>query len=373
MKPTFIKLLASVLLLTTTASAADSITIGWIGPLTGNAAPLGVDSVAVARRIFARVNQTGGIGGRMIKFVTEDDQYQAAKTLSAYQKLVNVDHAQVIFVLTYGGLFATARRAQADNVILVDPLDCDDAIAALPQNVFCVAKRTEDLGIQNARHALKHGNTPAAIIYFDGDPFPQKVAQTTKQTLENGGAQVVMFEGVSAGENDFRSLLMKAKGLMVKSLFVYGYDDFGLALNQARNLGLSPAMYSVPGAGISTPGFDKGAGEAINGVFAGGWFAPRTSAYTEFLKVHKADVGHEPFLEVSTIPTFDIAQLLVQGLKGTPGQKVAPNVDMLRSYLYTVHNYPGLSGTITIDPDGAVRTLKVGMYLYDHGKFTAAE
>ncbi|RIL08589.1 MAG: hypothetical protein DCC75_08485, partial [Proteobacteria bacterium] len=86
---------------------------------------------------------------------------------------------------------------------------------------------------------------------------------------------------------------------------------------------------------------------------------------------HKKHVGREPLLEVSTIPTFDLAQLLVAGVKEQGGWSGdIKSVNALRKFLYSIKNYSGLSGDITIDPDGAVRTLKVGMYRYIEGQFT---
>ena len=153
-----------LLTLTSVALAEEPFTIGWIGPLTGDAAFLGVDSVDVAKRTFAAVSANEKLHGREVRFVAEDDQYQAAKTISAYKKLVQIDHAKVIFIITYGGMIAVAPLAEKDNVLLINPLDCDEELAALPKNSFCVAKKTEDLGITTAQHALSHYNFPAAII-----------------------------------------------------------------------------------------------------------------------------------------------------------------------------------------------------------------
>jgi branched-chain amino acid transport system substrate-binding protein len=88
------------------ATAEDLIKVGWIGPLTGDAAVLGVDSVKVAQDVFAEANNAGGINGHKIKLYVEDDQYQTAKTISAYRKLVNFEGVKVIFVITYGGILA---------------------------------------------------------------------------------------------------------------------------------------------------------------------------------------------------------------------------------------------------------------------------
>lgn len=356
------------------AGAADEeLTIGWIGPLTGNAAPLGIDSVLVARQIFEKHNESGEGRGPRIKFVAEDDEYRTAKTLAAYSKLVHADGAKAIFVLTHSGLLAIAERAEKDNVLLIDPTDCDDEIAALPQNTICVAKFTEDLAAENARHAVRHKRLPAAILYYEGDSFPVKLANTTKRTLEREGASIAAFEGIPGATRDFRSAIGRAKQRGVKSIFVYGYDDFGLALKQARDLGVDAALYSVPGAGIGNPGFNAGAGEAINGVFSGGWFAPRVAAYDEFIGAYTAANGRKPLLDVSTVPTYDVATLLVSAIRAAEEKGAPVTMEILRNFLYNTKDYAGLSGKITVDADGAVRTLPVGMHVYDRGEFQRTE
>ena len=85
-------------------------------------------------------------GVRKIELVVEDDQYLTAKTISAYQKLVFMDHVKFIFVITYGGLLSLALRAQRDGVILIDPLDCNASIASLPRNTLCIAHDQSGIG-----------------------------------------------------------------------------------------------------------------------------------------------------------------------------------------------------------------------------------
>jgi|GEM_PF-4819351 len=122
------------------------IKIGWIGPLTGNAAVLGVDSVPAMELVFDEINSSGGINKLPIKLLVEDDQYITAKSVAAYNRLVHQEGVKVIVVVTYGGLFALAPVAEKDGVLLVNPLDCDERIALLPSNTLCIAKLTEDLG-----------------------------------------------------------------------------------------------------------------------------------------------------------------------------------------------------------------------------------
>ena len=106
---------------------------------------------------------------------------------------------------------ALANRAKEDGVVSIDTLDCDDELAALPENIFCVAKRTEDLGILGAQHAIRSRHLPAAIIYAEGDPFTPKVAKAAYDMLMAEGGSVVTYEGITGSSPDFRALLLKLK------------------------------------------------------------------------------------------------------------------------------------------------------------------
>ena len=60
--------------LAATFSFAEEIKIGWIGPLSGNAAVLGIDSAEVVQMVFDRANAEGGVHGKRLKLFVEDDQ-----------------------------------------------------------------------------------------------------------------------------------------------------------------------------------------------------------------------------------------------------------------------------------------------------------
>ena len=123
----------------------DTITFGWIGPLTGNSAVVGVDSLNAIRMAVDQLNDHGGLLGKQVTLVIEDDQYDTQKAITAYSKMVATDKTLVIFTSTYGAVFALNDRPVKDNVIIFDVLDCNDDIASLPENTFCLATKTESV------------------------------------------------------------------------------------------------------------------------------------------------------------------------------------------------------------------------------------
>jgi hypothetical protein len=68
------------------------------------------------------------------------------QTIVAYRKLTEQQGVKVILAYSYCGLFSIAPLAQKSGVILITPLDCDEDIAKLGENVLCVAKLTEHFG-----------------------------------------------------------------------------------------------------------------------------------------------------------------------------------------------------------------------------------
>lgn len=68
-----------------------------------------------------------------------------------------------IDVLASGGVFATANRAVNDKVVIINPLDCNNKIAALPENTFCIAKESESVARAIVDDILKANLTPALI------------------------------------------------------------------------------------------------------------------------------------------------------------------------------------------------------------------
>ncbi len=346
------------------AQADEEIKVGWIGPLTGDSAFLGIDSAWAAKDVFDTANQERKT---KIKLLVNDDRLETPLAITSYKKLVAVDHVKVIFILNYGGMLALAKDAEKDNVLLVNPLDCDEELAKLPKNSFCIAKRTEDLGSKLADHIVKNKLGPTAIVYYEGDPFKPKTADAAKAVLEKAGIKVPIFEGVSAGTADFRPYLIKAKQYHVNSFLFLGDSPFGNGFKQARQLGFSGQLYSFA-ASINSPGFKALANDAIEGAIGSNWLAPRNEKYQKFIENFKLKTERVPQIDVAVVPTYDLANILVQAISS--GNITA---DQIRSYLYSLKNYPGVSGNINMDPDGSVRSLKVNLVQVRQGKLESIE
>lgn len=340
---------------------SDEIKIGWVGPLTGSSAVLGVDSLKAIQMAFDEINSEGGIHGAKLKLIAEDDQYLTAKTVTSYQKLVSSDGVKFLFVLTYGGIFAVADRAKRDGVVIVDPLDCNERIGALNENVLCIAKTTEDLGTLIADHVVENSNTPVGILYFEADPFPKETAEHAHKRLKERGVTPVVYEGYAADTRDFKPLIERLRSFKVKSLVMYGYDEMGLLARQIRDLGLRIQLYSF--APVTSPGFLQSAHGSAEGIIIVNWTGEGGDILKQFLAQFRAKEGRDPLVHISTLPSYDTSKILAQCLRQNSFDARSKSVDATRllQCFYEIKNYSGISGVVTMDPDGVTRSFHHGL------------
>jgi branched-chain amino acid transport system substrate-binding protein len=346
------------------------IKIGWIGPLTGNAAILGTDTIPAIQIAFDEINSAGGIAGEKLRLIIEDDQYLTAKTVTAYNRLVRAEGIKVVFVLTYGGIAAIAPQAERDGVILIDTLDCDENMASLPPNTICIAKMTESMGRTVAQMIHKRSDFPSVVIYFDGDPFMGILADSLIKELKSSGNTPVLIETYNDNNTDFRSLALRIKALgEVKSIALLGYDQLGRAMRTIRDLGISAQFYGVNTA--ASPGFQELAGTTIEGMLGAAFRAPQSEALNKFTTSFITKVGHKWHFETSTIPSYDAARLLtsslVKGALNSETKKI--DIHKVRASLLDTKDYRGLSGLISVDADGVTRSIGVRAVKFSNGAF----
>ena len=87
-------------------TSGDVIKIGFIGPLTGDAAAYGVDTLNGAQLKVEEINAAGGIDGKQLKLVPEDSKCNGSDAATAVQKLTGVDKVVAIV----GGSCSTERH-----------------------------------------------------------------------------------------------------------------------------------------------------------------------------------------------------------------------------------------------------------------------
>ncbi|MBI1934526.1 ABC transporter substrate-binding protein, partial [Candidatus Peregrinibacteria bacterium] len=129
----------STLLLTACKASGDTIKIGFIGPLTGDAAALGKDILNGTQIAVEEVNANGGINGKQVQIITEDGRCSGSDATNAAQKLINIDHVVAIV----GGscsseTLAAAAVAESAKTIVMSPSASSPDITQAGEYIFRV-------------------------------------------------------------------------------------------------------------------------------------------------------------------------------------------------------------------------------------------
>lgn len=328
-------------------SNEQTIKIGWIGPQTGQSAVLGMDSFVAAQIAVDEINEKDGINGRQVELIIEDDQYNIAKAMNAYNKLVNIDKVDILLMNTYGSIFALADQAVKDDVIILDPLDANSEIAGLNENIFALATDSESIAEVLAEHANDNAYDKAGILYWNSDNFMPLVERVFR---ENYKGEIVVSESYTAGTSNFQTSLTKMMSEDVKAIVLLGYDETGLAMKQARELGFKGQFYTT-GTVTSPPLQEAAMGNAEGTIFAF-WNAPKSQEPTKsFTEKFIAKQGRPVILDFAAYPTYDAVNVIALAIDNAGSVEV----NKVKSELLKIQDYDGVTGDISFASDGSVR------------------
>ena len=319
--------------------------------MTGQSAVLGMDSAVAAEIAVEEINTAGGVAGKKIKLILEDDQYDAKKTVSAYQKLVDVDGAKVIVISTYSGVFVLAERAKQDGVVLVDPLDCNSELAALGDHVFCLATDSESIAEILAEETEKSEVKKVGVLFFQSDAFMPLVKDVF---VSEFGGKVILVEGYSAGTSDFRTSISKMMEQDVEAMVLLGYDETGFTMKQARTLGFEGQFYTT--GTVTSPSLQKASAGNSEGTIFAFWDAqkdrePAMSFTAKFIEKQ----GRPAILDLATYPTYDAVKVIAKALESND----------LKQGLLDIQGFAGATGNVSFSSDGTVRIRESAFVLHD--------
>jgi len=327
------------------------ITIGFIGPLTGDVAFLGDAAKKGIQLAADEINLEGGINGKKVKIIYEDDQLNDQLTHTAYQKLANIDNVNAILTVSYGGIFTISEQAEQDKIPIIDTIDTSEELANAGDYVFAVGIYDEGIGYTIAdftKQELKEEKV--AVLYYQSEPFVVLVKDSFKEKYETLGGEVIIEEGYVAGHKDFRTSILKAKQANVDTIIILGYDETANALRQAKEI--DSEMTFIGMDTFSSEVFLEVAGDAAEDAYFTFWEAPDEQEYSDFIVRFKNKYGEKPSQPLFTSTSYDSMKLLAKAME--QGEKG----EALQQALYNTKNFDGLSGSLTMSSDGIVRSIQ---------------
>ena len=330
-----------------TTAATGDIPIGVYGALTGDQASFGTATVNGVKLAAEEINAAGGINGRKIRLVIEDDQGRAEEAASVVTKLITSNQVYgLIGENSSNQSLAAAPIAQQNGVPMISPSSTNPAVTQKGDFIFRVCF-TDPYQGKALAHFVKNNlklDTAATLLDKKND-YSVGLAEFFKKEFEALGGKVLAEQSYTGGDTEFRPQLTRMRESKPQILFIPGfYTDVGQIAIQARDLGMN--MPLVGGDGWDSPAVIQIGGKSIeNSYFSDHYFVGETRpAVQQFVAKYKQRHGANP--EATAALGYDALYLFVNAAR-----KAGLDRKKIRDEIARTADYQGVSGTITMGPD----------------------
>jgi branched-chain amino acid transport system substrate-binding protein len=246
----------------------DTITIGILGSLAGPAAIWGTGNLVGGTQYFTKVNEAGGINGRKLKWVVEDDGSVPAKAIAAIKKLGS-ENVFAIFGPSTSAVVAAARPALDASGIptFISIPSTPRATDPFAKNIFRTGPLNDTLqGWLVADFVVTHLKARRVALLSQSDEYGQRGADSVvKRLKDRHGLALVAHEVFNAADTDFTAQVLKVRDAKADGLIVYGYvAPSATIVRQAKQLGVEAKI--IGSNATSSRLYPQVVGEAAVGV-----------------------------------------------------------------------------------------------------------
>ncbi|HXV22325.1 MAG TPA: branched-chain amino acid ABC transporter substrate-binding protein, partial [Desulfuromonadales bacterium] len=344
-------MLATLLCLLAGAAAAETVKIGLMAPMTGSWASEGQEMKRIVELLAQDLNDKGGVLGRKVEVLVEDDGGDPRTASLAAQRLATREVAAVIG--TYGSSVTEASQTILDEAQIIQVANGSTAVRLTEKKLgyfFRTCPRDDEQGRVAVGTLKKMGFKKIAILH-DNTSYARGLAEEARALLPKEGVQVAFFDALTPGERDYTAILTKLKAAGPEAVFFTGYyPEAGLLLRQKKEMN-----WPVPflgGDATNNPDLVKIAGkEAAEGYF---FLSPPVPQDLPFEKARRFLDGYRK--KHGSVPGSIWAVLAGDGfLAVTAGMEGAKSTDpdKLAGYLHKeLKNAEGLTGPITFNAKG---------------------
>ncbi|MEJ5285182.1 MAG: ABC transporter substrate-binding protein [Brevinematales bacterium] len=356
-------------------SKQEVIKIGFMGPMTGGAANYGKLMSQAVKMAVEEKNAEGGIGGKKIQLIIEDDEGKPEKATPAIEKLAGVDKVFGIVGPVFSGCaLAIAPKCQAEKVVMITPSSTHKALTSMGNYIFRNVLSDELQAKVFARYAYeKMGLRKVAILYLKND-YSQGLAEDFKSEFEKLGGKIVAFESALQDDKDFKTQLTKIKNANPEALYMPDYvAEMAQIIEQSKQLGLKVKF--LAGDGYSNPEIFDLIGDLANGViFANSAEEADSPVKKAFIENYEKKWGVKP--DSFSMNAYDSAKILIAAIEkvyNESSDEVKKNLkldrDKIREYVAATENYDGASGVVTFMKEKGDAIKNVGIFIAENKQY----
>jgi branched-chain amino acid transport system substrate-binding protein len=348
----------------------DKVRIGVFMSTTGTTANFGISSVNGIKMAADEINAAGGINGKQVELLVQDDRSDASEAATIVTKFVTQDQVHaVIGEVASSRSIAAAPIAQNAKIPMLTPSSTNPEVTKKGDFIFRSCFIDPYQGAAIAQFAAKTlGAKTAAIMVDRKNDYSTGLEKVINETFTRFGGKIVATQSYQEGDQDFNAQLTSLKGSNPEVIFVPGYyNDVGLIAKQARDKGITVPL--IGGDGWDSEQLYKIGGTALNGSYFTNHYSPYDTEpkVVKFVNDYKSRYHSTPDALAAT--AYDAANIMFDAIKRAKSLS-GPDI---RDALAATNAFPGVTGTVTFNQQrDAVKPI-VMIEIKDGGTYAVKE
>lgn len=271
------------------------IVIGGIFPLSGSVAVYGVECKNGVDLAIEEINAAGGINGKKVVLVSEDDEGNPDKTVVAFKKLTTRDGVGIVIgSLTSGCTNAITTLSQAKKVLQIAPAATAPEITSAGNYIFRACFIDPFQGTVGGKFSAETLNAKRAAVLYDlGNDYSVGLYENFVKAFKADGREVVAVDSYSTGDKNFNAQLTKIKNANPDVVYLPDYyATVALIAKQLRAQGINTPIVGADGwDGLTT----VAGSEVLNGYYSNHYSADSTeSVVQKFVSAFNEKYSKDP-------------------------------------------------------------------------------
>lgn len=348
----------------------DTIKIGVISPMTGNAAVFGKSAFGV-QSLYKQVNDQGGINGRKVEIVLEDDACDPARGLAAVKKLVSQDKVFAINGLACSGVAMAVKQdiVKTDVPLMVMSAATDAISSPTVPNVFQVVPTTNVVGETMIDFAMsKPGIEKIAFVSHTDDWGKSNRDPAIKQLEKKYGKTPVLNLTMERGSNDATPQILQIRNSGAQLVVLMMYPaEVAIFVRDAAKYGLNIPIFCPMTTSLEDTRDRAGGLAAVKNVYVffpyiGAFDSPEMTRWSDLIKKYYPNERTESFSFLGMGSAATMIEALKAAGRDLTREKLIAALNKVTDFETGV-----LSSTVTLTPEnhsgvkgGAMATFRDG-------------
>ena len=348
-------------------AASDVIKVGEVGSMTGTEGTFGVSTHNGIELAIKQINAKGGVKGKKLELISMDDQGKPEEAATAVTKLITQNKvAAILGEVASSRSMAMAPIAQQYQIPMISPSSTNPKVTELGDYIFRVCFIDPFQGTVMAKFAAENLKLKKVAILRDvKNDYSVGLADYFAKKFKEMGGTIVADQAYSSGDTDFKTQLTNIKGKGPEALMVPGYyTEVGLIARQAREAGITVPL--LGGDGWDSPKLAEIGGKSVEGSYFSNHYSQedQSAEVQTFVTEYKKAYNAVP--DGLAAMGYDAALVLADAMNRAPDLNSAS----VRTAIAQTVNFPGVTGTITINSDrnavkpAVVLVVENGQYKY---------